>query len=641
MNRPAAACPNCSAPLTFAWSGSVQTVCGHCRSIIVRHDLDVTRVGEVSNPPPDTSLIQIGTGGWYQKRAFEVIGRIAYAYENGTWSEWHVLFSDHKTGWLSDAQLRYAMYERVSEPVQVPAASELTVGRTIHVRDREYEVTTITDARYRGTEGELPFESWDRELARFADLQAQEGRVATIDYTDSPPTVYAGQSVAFAELSFRNLRPANQSRVVPVGALKCRNCAAPLVIRAAGHSLSVVCDSCGSIADATDPNVGILQEVKNRERITPKIPLGASGDWHGARYEVVGFQQRTITVEGVPYSWHEYVLFNPQQGFRYLSEYEGHWSDIAVVDEQPSGHGIGQHAVRELNGRTYKHFQSASARTTYVLGEFPWIVRVGETVQVHDYTSPPFVLSSEGTAKEATWSLGTYVNGEALWRAFSVEGEPPSPVGVYVNQPSPYAGKVWPAWGMFLALAAVVLVVAVLRLLTSDRPVFQSRYVFEPFSQNSAFVTDAFTLDGRPSSVGVSLDTNLSNNWMFVNLALVNETTNVALDFGRELEYYFGVEDGESWSSGSRRGRVVVPNVPAGRYYLRVEPEGDTATRTPIVYSIEVHRDTPVWLFYGVALGLLAVPPLFISWRHHAFERRRWYESDYGGDDDDDEEDDD
>jgi hypothetical protein len=194
---------------------------------------------------------------------------------------------------------------------------------------------------------------------------------------------------------------------------------------------------------------------------------------------------------------------------------------------------------------------------------------------------------------------------------------------------------------MVLALAAAVLVVAVLRLLTSDRPVFEGRYVFEPFSQNSAFVTDAFTLDGRPSSVGVSLDTNLSNNWMFVNLALVNETTNVALDFGRELEYYFGVEDGESWSSGSRRGRVVVPNVPAGRYYLRVEPEGDTATRTPIVYSIEVRRDTPVWLFYGVALGLLAVPPLFISWRHHAFERRRWYESDYGGDDDDDEEDDD
>jgi hypothetical protein len=233
------------------------------------------------------------------------------------------------------------------------------------------------------------------------------------------------------------------------------------------------------------------------------------------------------------------------------------------------------------------------------------------------------------------------VTGDALWRAFSVEGEPPSPVGVYVNQPSPHAAKVWPAWGMFVALAALMLVVAMVRLITSNRPVFQGRYVFEPTSQNAAFVTEPFTLDGRPSSVALSFDTNLTNNWMFVNLSLINEATNVALDFGRELEDYFGVEDGDSWSSGSRRGRVVVPSVPPGRYYLRVEPEGDSASRTPIVYSIEVRRDTPVWMFYGVALGLLALPPVLISWRHHAFERRRWNESDYGGDDDEDEEDDD
>jgi hypothetical protein len=635
MNRPAAPCPNCSAPLTFAWSGSVQTVCAHCRAIIVRHDLDLARVGEVSDPPPDTSLIQLGTTGRFDKRAFTVIGRIAYEYEGGAWSEWHVLFEDRRTGWLSDAQLRYAVYERVSDQVKAPPAGELRVGHTIRVRDREYEVTTITDARYRGTEGELPFESWDRQLARFADLQSTERRVGTIDYTDQPPSVYVGRSVPFAELSLRNLRPVDRSRVVPVGALKCRNCAAPLVIRAAGHSQSVVCDSCGSIADATDPNVGIVQEAGKRERRTPKIPLGASGEWRGARYEVVGFQRRVIYVDGVEYGWDEYVLFNPEQGFRYLSEYEGHWSDIVVVDEKPSGLGTGQHAVRELNGRTFKHFQSAQARTDYVLGEFPWVVRVGETVQVHDYSSPPLVLSCEGTSTEATWSLGTYVKGEELWRAFSVDGRPPSPVGVYVNQPSPYADKVWPAWRMFVGLAAALLVLAAVRLATSDRTVFQGRYLFDPSSQNAAFVTDPFTLDGRPSSVGLSVDTNLSNNWMFVNLSLINEGTNVALDVGRELEYYFGVEDGESWSSGSRRGNIVVPSVPPGHYYLRVEPEGDAASQTPVTYSIVVRRDSPVWVFYGIAIGLLAVPPLLISWRHHAFEHRRWSESDYGGGSDD------
>jgi hypothetical protein len=79
-----------------------------------------------------------------------------------------------------------------------------------------------------------------------------------------------------------------------------------------------------------------------------------------------------------------------------------------------------------------------------------------------------------------------------------------------------------------------------------------------------------------------------------------------------------------------------VPTVPAGRYYLRVEPEGDAANRVPISYSLHVKRDTPVWWLYGGALLLLAVPPLWITWRHSAFEQRRWAESDYGGGDEED-----
>ena len=639
MSAPSAVCPNCSGPLTFAWSGSVQTVCPHCRSILVRHDLDLTRVGEVSAPPPDTSPIQLGTTGRFNNRPFTVIGRLAYEYDEGAWSEWHVLFDDKRTAWLSDAQLRYAVYERVKEPVDVPTAANIRVGTHIRWRGHDLEVATITDARYRGTEGELPFESWDRETERFADLQSSSGELGTIDYTDMPPSIYVGRPMPFAELSFRNLREVDRSQTVPVGALKCRNCGAPLVIRAAGQSQSVVCGSCGSIADATDPNVAILQQATRTERVTPKIPLGAIGDWHGARYEVVGFQHRTITVDGTDYSWDEYVLFNPQQGFRYLSEYAGHWTDIAVVDETPEGRGTGQHAVRELHGRTFQHFQSAEARTTFVLGEFPWLVRVGERVQVNDYTAPPFLLSCEGTAKEATWSLGTYVKGDALWRAFSVAGDPPTPVGVYVNQPSPFAEKRGAYWGMFTTLAALVLVVALVRAVSAGRPVFDGRYEFDPTSPNAAFVTDPFTLDGRPSGVKVSFNTDLTNNWMYLNLALINQDTNVALDFGRELEYYYGVDDGESWNSGSQRGSVVVPSVAAGRYYLRVEPEGDATRRTPVTYSIHIDRDTPMWWLYGGALVLLAIPPLWITWRHSAFEQRRWAESDYGGGSD--EEDDD
>jgi hypothetical protein len=637
MSTPAASCPNCSGPLTFAWSGSVQTVCPHCRSILVRRDLDLARVGEVSDPPPDTSPIQLGTTGRAGDRPFTVIGRIAYEYDGGAWSEWHLLFADDRTGWLSDAQLRYAVYERVTVPVRVPPPGTLRVGMPISWGTHDLQVASVTDARYRGTEGELPFESWDREQERFADLTSAGGELGTIDYTDTPPAVYVGRAAPFNELRFKNLRDVNRSRIVPVGALKCHRCGAPLVIRAAGQSQSVVCDSCGTIADPTDPHAAILQEVKRRERVVPQIPLGSSGDWRGARYEVVGFQRREISVEGIDYFWDEYVLFNPEQGFRYLSEYQGHWNDIAVLDTPPEGGSTGLGAIRRLNGRTFTHFQASRPKTTFVLGEFPWVVRVGETVQLHDFTSPPFLLSSEGSKKEATWSLGTYVDGNDVWRAFSVAGEASRPVGVYVNQPSPYAGQKGWYWRVFAALAALLLLATSLRVATGNRPVFDGHYTFDPLTDNSIVVTDAFTLDGRASNVTVSFDAeNLSNNWVFFGAALINEDTNVALDFGRELEYYFGVEDGESWSSGSKRGRVVVPTVPPGRYYLRVEPEGQPGSRVPVSYFIHVARDVPVWWEYGVVLALLILPPIVLTWRETAFEQKRWAESDYGGGDDED-----
>ncbi|MGN7062052.1 DUF4178 domain-containing protein, partial [Neisseria sp. P0001.S006] len=67
----------------------------------------------------------------------------------------------------------------------------------------------------------------------------------------------------------------------------------------------------------------------------PLIPLGTRGKFHGDAYEAIGFQVRTIHVEGEAYSWAEYLLFNPFKGFRYLTEYNGHWNDVKPVKSLP------------------------------------------------------------------------------------------------------------------------------------------------------------------------------------------------------------------------------------------------------------------------------------------------------------------
>ena len=108
----------------------------------------------------------------------------------------------------------------------------------------------------------------------------------------------------------------------------CRNCGAAIELRSALFTKTVACTSCGAIQDPSDPNLLVLQTFAERERIAPKIPLGSRGQFHGHDFDVIGFQRRSIVVDGETYSWDEYLLFNREQGFRYLSEYQGHWNDI-------------------------------------------------------------------------------------------------------------------------------------------------------------------------------------------------------------------------------------------------------------------------------------------------------------------------
>jgi hypothetical protein len=71
---------------------------------------------------------------------------------------------------------------------------------------------------------------------------------------------------------------------------------------------------------------------------------------------------------------------------------------------------------------------------------------------------------------------------------------------------------------------------------------------------------------------------------------------------------------------------------------LRVEPGGEPGSRAPVDYSLRVRRDRPAWVFYGMALMLLIVPPLVSTLRHATFEHARWSQSDHAAGNADDEE---
>jgi hypothetical protein len=412
------------------------------------------------------------------------------------------------------------------------------------------------------------------------------------------------------------------------GGFNCRNCGAPVTLRGLSWTQTVTCPSCDAIQDPNDPNLLVLQEAARRERVKPLIPLGTRGTLGGRTYEAIGFQHRTIQVDDETYGWSEYLLFNPYHGFRYLSEYQGHWNVIRTLHALPEMHA-GQRGNASYGGRTFRHFQSSTATTAYIIGEFPWEARSGDRVSFSDYVAPPQLLSAEREIDDTTWSLGQYTTGAEIWRAFSLPGSPPAAQGVFANQPNPHAGRPSRFWKVFLALAALLVLLVGWRAIGSDgEAVFNYGNTFTPGPGEASLVTPEFDLATGPTNLEVDIETDLANNWAYFNLALIEARTGEAFDFGEEVGYYFGSDGDGNWTEGSKRGEVMLAQVPAGRYYLRVEPEGDGAQRAPVHYTIRVIRDVPTLWPYVVALLLLVIPPIWVTLRSMGFEGKRWSESD-------------
>jgi hypothetical protein len=432
------------------------------------------------------------------------------------------------------------------------------------------------------------------------------------------------------------MNPGTRKIVPKPKALNCPNCGSAIELRALGAAATVVCSYCSSTLDATNPQLVILQKWESQMAVQPLIPLGSRGNLFGTVWEAIGFQQRGITVDDTYYYWREYVLFNPYKGFRYLSEYENHWNFVKPLPSLPVP-GVNSHnrPTMTLNGITYDHFQSAQATTWFVIGEFPWQVRVGEVVATADYVHPPQMLSAETTANEVSWSHGQYVLGAEIWTSFKLPGAAPIANGVYSNQPVPVDNRPGRPWKLFLIFAALLMAMMIFFAARArQETVLDRTYTYQPVATGEkSFVTQPFELHGESANLQVEVSgPELHNEWAFISMALINEQTGQAFDFGRQISYYSGTDGGESWTEDNRSDSTVLPSIPGGRYYLRLEPEteANALTQTTIKYNVKLVRDVPFYFRYFLGVFLLLLPLPFMGRKGPNFENLRWTESDYG-----------
>lgn len=637
-----AICPSCGAPVEFKSAASVFAVCEFCRSTLVRHGRDVENVGKMAALLEDASPIQIGTEGKYHGVHFAVIGRIQLRYGQGVWNEWHLLFDDQRNGWLSDASGQYIVTfaKWVNEPL--PAFGALAVEQTLLLDGRRFQVTNLESATCVAGAGELPFRIGPGYPAPVADLRA-DSAFATIDYSDvtdgKPPLVFIGEALPFDAFGFANLRDAavqKQAKRVEARVLRCPSCGAPLNVHTSDIE-TLACGSCSAVSKVTDASLQLLLKSQGAPQDKPVLPLGSKGRLRGVEYEIIGFMRRRTVVEGEEYAWREYLLHNAAQGFRWLTEYNGHWNFVTTLN---AGLGAGRDTV-QYDSKTFKHFQSAQAEVDYVIGEFYWQVTKGDKAETADYVAPPLILSRERSASEVTWSLGEYLEPAEVRDAFRPPAALPLRIGIGANQPSTLEAshRTVCRWFWRFALAAMVIQLGTW-IISPNQKLLEQRLSFAAAGADETITTADFRVP-RDANLHVRNRTDLNNNWVELTLTLVDKDSGQNYGATREISYYAGRDGGEDWSEGSRDDEVVFKHVPPGTYYLVVDADLPPERRASVGDTLEVVRDAPVWSNLVLALIFLVAFPIYTRWRWAAFEIRRWADSDHpkvsesSGDDDD------
>ena len=628
-----ASCPSCGAPVVFKSASSIFAVCEYCQSTLVRHDTALEDIGKMAALVEDRSPLQLGAEGSYKGVHFALIGRIQVKYGQGTWNEWHLLFDDMRTGWLSEAGGEYVLtFARYVED-RLPEVSELKVGQRFVLASQTWTVSNIENAECIAGQGELPFKVGAGYPVVAVDLR-NSANFATLDYSETPPLFFIGEAVDFKSLKMSNLREgmAIPTATVEAQVFRCPSCGAPLQARSK-DILAVGCAACGAVVDTADRNYKLLSKALGArdEKYAPRLPLGSKGVLEGKPVEVIGFLVRQSKVEGIAYDWREYLLAGENGTYRWLTEYDGHWNVVDVLSKPPTTSGIVMVDNVRYGDQSFRHFSTTPvAEVIQVAGEFTWRVRRGETSQVIDYVAPPLMLSRESTDNDLNWSLGTYAEPEAIAEAFKLTGRMIAPVGVYANQPNPWQETSRRVFSLFwkLALAAVVLQVF-FTYIAGGRLLLRQDFVLSPQMAEDVVVTREFEISGKPRKISVRNNTSLDNNWIGLDLMLVNKASGQAWPATREIAYYYGRDGGESWSEGGRDDEVVFLNIPPGTYYLTVDPDIAPEKPVPVHDTIEVRSGSAGWSNFWILMIFLGLFPILAFMRRAAFETSRWAESDH------------
>lgn len=401
--------------------------------------------------------------------------------------------------------------------------------------------------------------------------------------------------------------------------ITCQKCNHITTIESEIEVVNFGCPNCNILFTYEDS----VLKFKKKYDYTPKdtlLKIGAKGIIEGESYEIVALIIKKVHAI---YYWREYTLMSKSGKVKYLSESDGHW---VLLEEIPESFNISRNFKKiTYKENTYNLYEHTGSFIVRVYGFYEFEIP-SISIKMVEYINPPYVISIEKFGNRESTCLGKHISSKEIKKAFNIN-QLPYKSGVGLVQP--YLFNIYNTLIVFIVFAILILsTYTILNLGRTQQNVVTTSINFDEY-KNKEFISPSFELKGSPAPLVVSASSDVNNSWANAQVSLVNEATNEEEYAQKDIEYYSGYTDGESWTEGSKNTTFNFCGVAQGKYHLVIIPsKQDTDISNQSMNIKAVWNESSVWnfMFSLVFLGVLFVIIFFLK---KNFEQRRWENSDF------------
>ncbi|MDR7369561.1 DUF4178 domain-containing protein [Flavobacterium aquidurense] len=400
----------------------------------------------------------------------------------------------------------------------------------------------------------------------------------------------------------------------------CYNCNTVTELEVGFEVKNFVCPSCHSLYVSDSEG-----QLRLKTKYTPEVndfafKIGEEGVLKGVEYTVTGAIVKKVSGG---YYWTEYILNSATGDFVYLSESDGNWILLTEMEEKFE---VSKHPKKlEYNNTNFDLYEYCDARIENAQGYFDFSLP-NYKIHMVEYIQPPLMISVEKIDQAETAFLGEYIAKNEIKKGFP-DANLPYQTGVNITQPFYFD----------LQNTAIIFCIFALLIIVSNwyiykdqtqQTVFDRSFTFTDFNDKD-IIGDSFVLSGGSAPITIHVSTDVNNSWANVDVALVDEKNNEEIHANKDIEFYHGYEDGESWTEGSSNEKFNICGVKAGKYHLLITPVKAPEDINNNIMTVKVLWNEPstrnVWL---VVIFMIAVF-LLIRFLKINFEKKRWSDSSY------------